>query len=85
MRRLTSIILIALLCGLPAVAQNHRPRSGDTYLLTHLKPGTHIEVASIASSSAADLGERCHLLSVDATTLTCGRRRPSHSPRLSDG
>jgi hypothetical protein len=72
MRRLTSIILIALLCGLPAAAQNHRlSRPGDTYFLMHLKPGTHIEIESVASSQTVDLDERCRLLSVDATTLTC--------------
>ena len=72
MRRLTSIILIALLCRLPAAAQNRlSSRPGDAYLLMHLKAGTHIEVESVASSATVDLDERCHLLSVDANTLTC--------------
>ena len=79
MRRLTSIVLIALLCRLPTAAQNVRPsRPGDTYFLTHLKPGTHIEVESTASSQTADLDERCRLLSVDANTLTCAADDDHH-------
>jgi hypothetical protein len=68
-RRLTSLVLIALLCRLPAQAQSSRP--GNTYRLTHLKAGTHIEIASVASSQTANVDERCRLIAVDANTLTC--------------